>query len=545
MRHRTLKLGLVAATALSATLPFVVTQSAYADYAPSKADIVGVGSDTLQYMVDFLGDGDAYGDTGYNQIGNKNKLDNVDATTDANARLAYGVDGGQAAQTTCSPGTGSTPGTGNATTTNGGFPCVLNPTVVLRAGTQPVQRPNGSGAGFKALVQDIVAGHNTGTNEVINFARSSSTQTTSATLPAGVNIDQLQVATDTLPMIVSSTPATHAVPLSNTQLSLIYAANTGSCLTWNDPRISGVVITTATTTAGSTTVNLGTASITSAQEGWAVSSTQTSAALGIPTGDTVANLAPPANQLFLSTAATASGTGTVALINPAASSDQIIPVVPQVGSGTRTFFLGQLSPSLSAVGTCTQVSEENDPFAIGDQANPADAISPISQGRLDLFNGVTSTGVNGGIGGYFTDPSCAYQSGAAACGTGTVGGSPAFRTNPLAPTVTPITTGTPAGIGGTLFNPTRPLYLYFRSGDITSATAFQSPGTENWLNTLFYDPCLTGQTCTTQTSTGATQFGPAGPPYLMQPEGQTLLEDSGATPINPEICTDITTSTTC
>ncbi len=47
MRHRTLKLGLVAATALRLRLPLLVaTQSAYADYAPSTGDVVGVGADT-------------------------------------------------------------------------------------------------------------------------------------------------------------------------------------------------------------------------------------------------------------------------------------------------------------------------------------------------------------------------------------------------------------------------------------------------------------------------------------------------------------------
>ena len=38
----------------------------------------------------FVADGDAYGDTGYNQIGNKNKVVNFDATGDANARSRTG-----------------------------------------------------------------------------------------------------------------------------------------------------------------------------------------------------------------------------------------------------------------------------------------------------------------------------------------------------------------------------------------------------------------------------------------------------------------------
>src|ERR1700728_3581083 len=155
MRNRTLKLGLVAATALSAAVPLLAAQPAYADYAPAKGGVGGVGADTLQYMIDFAADGDAYGDPGYNSAGNHNKLANFDSTADGNARLAYGVDGGQAGQATCTPGTGGTAGTGNATSTNAGVPCVLNPTIVLRAGTQPVQRPNGSGGGFTAISGDI------------------------------------------------------------------------------------------------------------------------------------------------------------------------------------------------------------------------------------------------------------------------------------------------------------------------------------------------------------------------------------------------------
>ena len=117
MRYRTLKLGVVAATVVATVLPLAlfVAGPAVADYAPTESDVVGVGSDTLQYMLDFMADGDAYAGTlAITLLGNKYKVVNFDATADANARLAYGVDGGQAAQTTCTPGTGSTSGTGNA-----------------------------------------------------------------------------------------------------------------------------------------------------------------------------------------------------------------------------------------------------------------------------------------------------------------------------------------------------------------------------------------------------------------------------------------------
>src|SRR5579862_2062248 len=169
MRHRTLKLGLVAATALAAALPLLASQPAFADYAPNSSDVVGVGSDTLQYMLDFTADGFAASGGGYNGLGNKYKLDNIDATADANARLAYGSGGAAGAtvgSTTgeCAPGTGSNAGTGTATSPHtGNLPCVLNPTVVLRQGTDPVQRPNGGGAGLVALQNDINAGNTGGT----------------------------------------------------------------------------------------------------------------------------------------------------------------------------------------------------------------------------------------------------------------------------------------------------------------------------------------------------------------------------------------------
>ena len=43
---------------------------------------------------------------------------------------------------------------------------------------------------------------------------------------------------------------------SATQLSIVYAANTGSCLSWNDPRISGVVDTGVSFSSGATTITI-------------------------------------------------------------------------------------------------------------------------------------------------------------------------------------------------------------------------------------------------------------------------------------------------
>jgi hypothetical protein len=111
--------------------------------------------------------------------------------------------------------------------------------------------------------------------------------------------------------------------------------------------------------------------------------------------------------------------------NATGSSDTILAVIPQVGSGTRKYFLQQIqdlpvTATPANPGTCAQVAEENDPEAIGQQSTPADAIEPVSQGRLDLFRGVNVSGTNRGIGGYFLDPSCAYEAASSACGAGTL-----------------------------------------------------------------------------------------------------------------------------
>jgi hypothetical protein len=551
LRQRTLKFGLAAATVAAAVLPLALAiQPAGADYAPNSGDVVGVGSDTLQYMLDFLADGDAYGDQGYNtQLHNKYKLVNIDATADANARLAYGVDGGQSAQTTCSPGTGSTNGTGNQTATNPGVPCVLNPTVVLRAGLQPVQRPNGSGAGVKALVQDMVAGNNTPASEVINYARASAIQEqnsagtsyTGPTLPNGQILDQLSAATDTLPMLKAAT--SNAVPLSATQLEYIYEQNTGSCITWNNPQISGVWLESAVTNSTTTVSFPGgdPQQPTSANDGWVVQGS------GIPTGDTVASVGT--DSITLTTAATSSNTESIGLVNPSASSRAIIPIIPQVGSGTRSFFLSEIG--LSGPGECPVVAEENDPTAVYDvtSGDSADAIEPMSQGRLDLYEGLSNTGGSEGLAGtgYFSDPSCPYLVGTSACGTGSVsGGSSTYVPNAVLPAVTAITTGSPAGLGAYpasggltsgLFDVTRTLYLYFRNSDITSTTAWQPGTTLNWLRTLFYNPCEVGQSgCITS---GGSTYGSGGAPYIQQTAGQTDLEDAGVTPEATEVCTEI------
>jgi ABC-type phosphate transport system substrate-binding protein len=195
--------GVSAALAVGAIVAGLVipASSAVADPAPGSGDIVGVGSDTVQYLIDFGADGDTSGDGGYNSAGNLNRLINFDATPDANARAAYA----------------------EGSTSNS--PISLNPTIVLRAGTHPVLRPNGSGAGIAALDIDS-AGE-------INFARMSrppkaSEQATAAATTGVGTLRVVQLATDSLAMATAT--STNAPALSTAQLKLIY---TCTDTTWN------------------------------------------------------------------------------------------------------------------------------------------------------------------------------------------------------------------------------------------------------------------------------------------------------------------------
>ena len=427
MRNRKVKLGFVAAAAMSAALPLLAAP-AFADYAPSNGDVVGVGSDTVQYAGDFVADGDFLGDTGYNALGNLNRIINFDATPDANARLAYGAPG--VGTGTCSPGLGATAGTGNQTGTHADQPCTLNPSVVLRAGLQPVQRINGSGAGGTAGQLD--------TKHYLSYVRASSAQ--GSKLQGGtpsVQWDSITIGQDPLAMLTAST--TNAPPLSSSQLNLIYSCTD---TTW--------------TQVGGT------------------------------------------------------------------SSSTIIPILPQIGSGTRSSFLSAIgSPTL---GSCVQTAEENDPFGIANQARPIDAIEPMSGGRLNLFLGNLGNGTTNGVGGYFQDPSCGLEvvTPAPACTTGKT----------LVPAVKLVTTGTPST--GTLFDISRPLYIYFRDSDVATTAPFgtnnpfQPGSTLNFVRTLFYNPCSTGQTgCVTS---GGTTYGPGGAPYYATSAGQSLISAAGINP---------------
>ena len=103
---------------------------ALADIAAGANDAVGTGSDTTQNVSNFLFDGIGV-NTGYN-LGLKNRVFSFDAVGDANGRTAY--------------------------TDNSAAGVILPATSVLRAGTLPVVRPLGSGAGIKSLYQASIQG---------------------------------------------------------------------------------------------------------------------------------------------------------------------------------------------------------------------------------------------------------------------------------------------------------------------------------------------------------------------------------------------------
>jgi ABC-type phosphate transport system substrate-binding protein len=189
-------LGLTAAVSAAVTL--VTAGAAHADLAPTSGDAVGVGSDTVQNIANFLADGDSAGDTGYNSTGPKNRMVSFDATPDANDRAGYLNGSTEAA------------------------PVALTPTIVLRQGLHPVQRPNGSGAGVAALIAD--SAHN------IDFVRMSRlpkvAEQTSATNAAGVGpLRVIKISTDNLKLATATT--TNAPDnLTAAQIVDIYKCNT-------------------------------------------------------------------------------------------------------------------------------------------------------------------------------------------------------------------------------------------------------------------------------------------------------------------------------
>lgn len=235
------KLAVAAGAVGALALSLVTAVPASADYAPSAGDAVGVGSDTVQNIGDFVADGDHLGDAGYNGGASVNKVVNYDATSDLNVRLAYGTVGNTS--TNCTPGTGTVKGTGNQSATHADTLCQLNPTIVLRSGLRPVQRPNGSGSGANALRKDIDGGLKN-----IDYSRASSLQ--GSKFVAGT-VAKITVASDPFAMLSATVTNMPAASLTITQLKNIYQANTTGlngfgttgCPTWGDVGVTGAAAT--------------------------------------------------------------------------------------------------------------------------------------------------------------------------------------------------------------------------------------------------------------------------------------------------------------
>jgi ABC-type phosphate transport system substrate-binding protein len=232
------------------------------------------------YAVDFLAEGSYLGDPGYNATHNNRRLVNFDATGDANGRLT----------TLANP----------------------NATAVLRAGTFPVVRPNGSGAGINFILNaDTTAPFK------VNYVRSSrmpspGEQTTATNLGYG-GLHCYQIGLDGLSLAVSNLTTSNAGTggVTVNDLVQIYSA-TGTIRTWGQ----------------------------------------------------VPNYNGP---------------------NPGAT---IVPVIPQTGSGTASFFIAQLTAAAGGSFTLRTdpgilVSEEHDPTPIQSNAN---AIGPFSTARLAMIN---------------------------------------------------------------------------------------------------------------------------------------------------------------
>ena len=231
------KVTVALTAAASSALLLMASQQALATTAQGAAnsptaDVVGVGSDTLQFAADFMADGSpaasvgGLATTGFNAAGNKYRVINYDATGDAVGRALYTHAGGTFY--------------GNAPTT----------AVVLRAKQQPVEIPDGSSAGIAALLNDTpgATGYQGAPNGSIQYARMSriihaSEETTcaDATHVAGCGtLHPVVIGADnfTIAHRSPSLGGSNAVALSGFQIAQIYECTAGYQF-WDDPNIGG------------------------------------------------------------------------------------------------------------------------------------------------------------------------------------------------------------------------------------------------------------------------------------------------------------------
>jgi ABC-type phosphate transport system substrate-binding protein len=197
-RNNVLKLAVVGVAAT--VLPLAAASQAFGDYAPQSGDVVGVGGDTPQYAVDFLVNGDTVGDLGFDSSTGVNRVIPFDATADGNGRQAYA----------------------QGSTESAAIP--LNPTDVLRAGDNPVQRVQSSGAALNALVAD------TGNQETINYIFSASLPSTTQQSDVTGGLDVVKFGTDTIQIAVNQGSTNAPAGLSANELLAIYQ---GTITKWN------------------------------------------------------------------------------------------------------------------------------------------------------------------------------------------------------------------------------------------------------------------------------------------------------------------------
>lgn len=168
MSARRFLAGVVAAAAASSLALVASPATADPSFTPVEADIVGVGSDTSQFVLNFLADG-----TGPTQGWND---------THATGRLAsFDAIGGSA-------------------------------TVTLKSGSAPITRPNGSTAGKNLL-------HGAGNNPDVDFARSSSALS-AAEVSAG--LQAFPFAVDGMRMAVKTTGSNAPAAITGAQMLAIY-----------------------------------------------------------------------------------------------------------------------------------------------------------------------------------------------------------------------------------------------------------------------------------------------------------------------------------
>jgi ABC-type phosphate transport system substrate-binding protein len=386
-----------------------VAGSASADNQPTAGDVVGVGSDTVQYASDFLADGDDAGDAGYNGAVTNRDM-SFFATGDGNGRALYDQNG------TLLVG-------GNA----GGASSNLQgtTTIVLRQGTQPVARPDGSGDGIAALTNDSIGG--TGyeglARNSINYSRASRLpkQIEQTNCSNNANCGGLHVyefADDTLEMAKWTGGTSNAFPLSVSDLKNIYNC---TYTTWNQipdapAGVSHDTIIPVIPQPGSGTRNFFLADLGLANVGTGCTE---QAEEHDPTGVT------HAYQL----------TDTTKTPDPA---DAIEP-----------FSVGRAL--LAASGYFNNTPEPASDFKIG-----------LITGCANVTSAWTSAG---------------YTADQGYCGTGT---DPSDSTQ-LANGGTPIQTTA----DGAIYNASRGLYFIVRDHDLTSHTPFQPGTTKNFAQVLF------------------------------------------------------------